>query len=122
MTPSSTGTQLEEYANVVKSLRGDFEKGSAREIEFDSVSSDPEKYKGTLLKSSVYLIEASPRRITIGTSREDIIRGGSAMRADSMQAAQKAVDLFWSLKRDDKVTVTYGVVGANNFIFFGVEK
>jgi len=119
---SSSKMQLEEYANTVKALRNDFEKGTAREIEFDTASASPDKYTGVLLKSSVYLIEATPRRITIGTSREDIIRGGTAMRADSIESGKKAVDLFWSLKRDDKVIVIYGFVGANNIIFFNIEK
>ncbi|OGV65425.1 MAG: hypothetical protein A2283_18045 [Lentisphaerae bacterium RIFOXYA12_FULL_48_11] len=120
--PSSNGAQLEEYANTVKALRSNFEKGVAREIEFDTASASPDKYTGMLLKSSVYLIEATPRRITIGTSREDIIRGGTAMRADSLEAGKKAVDLFWSLKRDDKVTVTYGIINTSNIIYFGIEK
>lgn len=121
-TSSTSGKQLEEYATTVKTLRSDFEKGTAREVEFDSISTSQDKHTGSLLKSTVYLVEATPRRITIGTSREDIIRGGTAMRADSIEAGKKAVDLFWSLKRDDRVVVTYGIIGANNIIFFNVEK
>jgi hypothetical protein len=124
MTNSVPGRekQIEDFRTVVTALRKDFQEGKVVEINFDEVSPDPDRHKGKLLKSRVYLIGAVSRQITVGTSREDVIRGGTIIRSDSHDVGQKAIDLFWSLKREDKITVTYGIVNSQNIIFFNIEK
>jgi len=114
--------QFTDFKKTVEGLRTALADGKAKDIDFNKAVASPEENKATLFKSKVYIFEASPRQINVGASKDDRFSGGVGIKPDSHEVGQKTVSLFWELKRDDLVTVTYGIVGKDNIIYFDLAK
>ena len=114
--------QFTDYKKTIEGLRTALSDGKAKDMDFNKAVASQEENKGTLFKSKVYIFEASPRQINVGSSKDDRFNGGVAIKPDSHDVGQKTVSLFWELKRDDLVTVTYGIVSKDSIIYFDVTK
>ncbi len=120
-TPVAKGEGVGDYSATVAALRKSFESGQVKDASLEDVIASPDKYKGQLIRSAAYLIEAFPRRVTVAGSTEGASRGGFNMVPDSVGIGEKAGKLVWSIKRSEKVAITYGVVNAENFTLFDIR-
>jgi hypothetical protein len=113
---------LDDYAATVTKLKKAYEERRSEEADFDEVIHSQKAFKGKLLRSKVYIVDARPRNVRVAGNLEDAKRNGQLLIPSCVDVGNKAEAVRMEIRPKDPVVITYGVVNEDNLTLFDIGK
>jgi hypothetical protein len=108
---------MDAYRKEMSSFRDQLAQGRSHAVTIEAVRAAPDKYRGKLLNSRVYVVSSHEKGVTV---KAGAAGGQVTLRPNTMSTGKQAIGVHRQAGANKPVKITYGVTKAGGFMLMAI--